>query len=117
MLAVSARSSILGYLVVPDQLQPAFLAASRLRDAGQATFGQAVVARFMEEGHFVRHLKRMRTLYAPRPGALAETLGEVFGDRMTIELPAGGLHLLANPVGPIDDVELSRRAYEAGLSP
>ena len=107
----------LGYLVVPDQLQPAFLAASRLRDAGQATFGQAVVACFMEEGHFVRHLKRMRALYAARRGALAEALGSVFGDRMTIELPAGGLHLLADLAGPAGDAELSRRAYEVGLSP
>ena len=107
----------LGYLVVPDQLQPTFLAASRLRDAGQATFGQAVVARFIEEGHFVRHLKRMRALYAARRGALADALGKVFGDRLAIEVPMGGLHLLAGLDGAIGDIELSRRAHDAGLSP
>jgi GntR family transcriptional regulator/MocR family aminotransferase len=107
----------LGYLVVPVELQPAFLAASRLRDAGQATFGQAVVASFMEEGHFVRHLKRMRMLYAERRGALAEALGQVFGDRMAIEMPAGGLHLLADLPGKVCDMELARRAHDAGLSP
>lgn len=51
---------------------------------------QAIVADFMREGHFARHIKRMRKLYADRRSALAGVLAEVFGDRISVELQAGG---------------------------
>jgi len=59
----------------------------------------------------------MRTLYAARRGALAEALTTTFADRVTVELAAGGMHLLARFAGTIDDGTLARRAAQAGLGP
>ena len=62
----------LGYLVVPDPLTKDIARASRLLQVGQSVLEQRVVASFMAEGHFARHLRRMRSLYAARRDALAE---------------------------------------------
>jgi GntR family transcriptional regulator / MocR family aminotransferase len=107
----------LGYLVVPDELLGAFTRAARLLDTGRPLLEQQVTAAFMEQGHFGRHIRRMRALYATRRLALAAALWEAFGDRVTVELAAGGMHLLARFPGGADDTVLARRAAEAGLSP
>src|SRR6185437_2136313 len=68
----------LGYLVVPDTLSDAFLRASRLLTSGQPALEQRAVAAFMAGGHFARHLRRMRGLYAARRAALAAALEATF---------------------------------------
>ena len=107
----------LGYLVIPDRLVDCFAAAMSLFSAGCGRLEQAVIARFMTEGHFARHLKRMRSLYTERRAALVAALTSVFADRLRIELQAGGMHLLARPSGNISDVELVDLAEARGLSP
>jgi GntR family transcriptional regulator / MocR family aminotransferase len=71
----------------------------------------------MVEGHFARHLKRMRGLYGTRRAALAEALGEVFGNRLQISLRSGGMHLLARHSPDIPDTKLVRLAERRGLAP
>ena len=106
----------LGYLVVPWPQVAAFVAASRVTNGGQPVLPQAVVARFMADGHFARHLRRMRGLYASRRAALAAALTEVFGDALRIELQAGGMHILARLAPSADDVAISERANAAGMA-
>lgn len=106
----------LGYLVVPDRLVDRFAEAVTSFSAGCGRFEQAVVASFMAEGHFARHLKRMRGLYTSRRAALAAALTEVFGDRLTVELGAGGMHLVAQPTNNISDLKLVRLAERRGLA-
>lgn len=107
----------LGYVVAPARVADRFAAAAALLSGGSGRLEQAVVARFMREGHFARHLKRMRSLYAARRAALAAALRDVFGERLTIELQSGGMHLLARPQGGASDTELVRVAEAAGLAP
>jgi GntR family transcriptional regulator / MocR family aminotransferase len=47
--------------------------------------GQRVVAASMSEGHFARHVKRMRLLCAARRKALAQALSGAFGDDVEVE--------------------------------
>ncbi len=107
----------LGYLVVPDELREAFLRASRQMQYGQPVLEQRVTAAFMAEGHFGRHLRRMRSLYAVRRSALAAALDATFGERVRVELEAGGMHLLARFPDVPDDGTLARRAARIGLAP
>ena len=107
----------LGYLVVPQELADAFHRASRNLQGGQPVLEQAVAAAFLAEGHFARHLRRMRTLYAARRKTLATALTATFGERVQVELEAGGLHLLARFPDAPDDGTLLRRATAAGLAP
>jgi len=106
----------LGYLVVPERLIERFSAA-HLLGGELGRFEQAVVARFMTEGHFARHLKRMRGLYRARRAALTAALAAAFGDRLRLERQAGGMHLLARPAGDTPDTELVRLAEGHGLAP
>ncbi|MEI7711972.1 MAG: PLP-dependent aminotransferase family protein [Rhodospirillales bacterium] len=107
----------LGYLVVPEELTDAFQRASRLLTAGQATLEQRIVAALIDRGHFARHLRRMRGLYAERRAALATALTDVLGKRVEIGLESGGMHLLARFPGADNDGELVRRATAAELAP
>jgi GntR family transcriptional regulator/MocR family aminotransferase len=76
-----------------------------------------VVADFMIEGHFARHLKRMRQLYAERREALVSALQMVFGDRIALDVPPGGMHVIGRIPGQRNDVALAGRAQRAGLAP
>ena len=107
----------LGYLIVPDALNGAFQRAARLLLAGHSALEQRVTATFLERGHFARHIRRMRGLYAARKAALAEALTARFGDSVKIDPAGGGMHLLARFTGVADDGTLVRRAAAAGLAP
>jgi GntR family transcriptional regulator/MocR family aminotransferase len=106
----------LGYLVVPPELESAFLRASRLQTCGLPVLEQRVVAAFMRNGHFARHVRRMRMLYADRRRCLATALHSTFGERVAVAMAAGGMHLLARFPGADDDSVLTKRAERAGLA-
>ena len=106
----------LAYLVVPEALVERFARAARTWSNGCSTLGQAIVCDFLKEGHFARHIKKMRLLYARRRAVLAAELQRVFGEAVHIELRSGGMHLIAGFEGLGNDAALSRRAQEAGLN-
>jgi GntR family transcriptional regulator/MocR family aminotransferase len=106
----------LGYLVVPEKLIFAFTRANLFDNSGASSLEQRVVAAFISEGHFARHIKQMRNLYAARRQALAGALADVFGDDIEVDLAAGGMHLIFRPAGRISDVELTRRLRATGLA-
>lgn len=64
----------LGYLVVPPELVDKFAAARFITDRHSSVLDQAVMCDFLAEGHFGRHIRRMREMYAGRLAALAEAV-------------------------------------------
>jgi GntR family transcriptional regulator / MocR family aminotransferase len=51
---------------------------------------QAILCDFIADGHFGRHIRRMRELYAERLALLRSSIGRMIGDLMTIpETEAG----------------------------
>jgi GntR family transcriptional regulator / MocR family aminotransferase len=107
----------LGYVVAPDSLRDVFAQAAQTWSNGSPQIMQAVVADFMREGHFSRHLKKMRLLYARRRNMLAEALLKALGDEVRIDLQSGGMHLIARfDRWQERDEELGRRAQLAGLN-
>ena len=105
----------LAYLVVPAQQCEAFARqADRLHNHCPHLL-QATVAAFINEGHFARHLNKMRNLYARRRQWLIEALQQQLGERLLIDTQAGGMHLVAGLPG-VDDVKLAKRARAAGLA-
>ncbi|MGG2395720.1 PLP-dependent aminotransferase family protein [Pseudomonas sp. SH1-B] len=106
----------LAYLVVPREQVARFEACARDFDHACPALPQAVTADFLDQGHFARHLKRMRTLYAERRDHLAKALETVLGARLRVELQAGGIHLLARLDAAQDDRALATRAQAEGLA-
>jgi GntR family transcriptional regulator / MocR family aminotransferase len=107
----------LGYLVLPSTLVSLFRKAKFLTDRHTPTLQQEVLADFIAEGHFERHLRRTRTRNAARREALLEALRVNCGDRVQIEGSSAGLHMLVwlPQVTPSKLDSLVRRAAVAGV--
>ncbi len=105
----------IGYVVVPAHLVEAFCRARALSDRHSPTIEQAVLADFLEEGHFARHIRRMRALYAARQAALVEALQSEAGDYLEVAGAAAGMHLLCLLPEGIDDAEVARAAAAHGV--
>jgi GntR family transcriptional regulator/MocR family aminotransferase len=105
----------LGYLVVPPDLVDAFVAARMVTDRQSATLSQAVLADFMHEGHFLRHIRRMRTLYAERQELLLRAAGRELGGLLEVCPCETGLHLMGWLGDGWEDREASQAATRAGV--
>lgn len=105
----------LGYLVVP-----AAIAERVARIARQATrpgqgIEQMALADFLRRGDYIRHLKRLRVLYAERRKLLAASLRHCLGGQAVIAGQAAGLHLVLRLPNSVPDVRVARDAATLGL--
>jgi GntR family transcriptional regulator/MocR family aminotransferase len=105
----------LGYLVAPPDLVDAFTAAHLSADMHAHVLEQAVLTDFMTGGHFARHLRRMRVLYAERQTALVRDAEQLLGDSLRIRTSEGGLHLIGWLPEAQDDRAVAQRAAEYGV--
>ncbi len=99
----------MGYMVIPPDLIPRFRAVRIAMDIGPPGFHQAVLADFIREGHFARHLRRMRLLYGERRSILIRCIGEELGPRAEVFGGPAGMHLSLSLKG-ICDREIVARA-------
>ena len=106
----------IGYMILPPLLVDPFLKVRRLIDIHSPMLEQAVLADFMSEGHFRRHLRRMRTLYAERRNALLEAAREL---PLEIDSPEAGIHCVGWLPQGMDDLTLADKApnYDLNLTP
>jgi GntR family transcriptional regulator/MocR family aminotransferase len=105
----------LGYLLVPEGLVETFRAARAVADRQSPTMDQAVLAEFLAEGHFARHVRRMRRLYAERQQVLVDAVERRLGDRLRAVPSAGGMHLMGWLAPEADDQAVALRASELGV--
>lgn len=85
----------LGYAVLPEDLVPPFAAARQLADRQSSGLLQAIMTEFMLDGHFARHLKRMRATYGERQQFLIDCLGRRLGGMVEIDPVESGMYLTA----------------------
>ena len=105
----------LGYLVIPSDLVDRFLAIRRAADLGPPTFYQEVLADFIREGHFARHLRRMRVLYFERRTALVDSISKELGSMVEILGGEAGMHLVVTLPNGSRDLEIAARASRQNL--
>lgn len=105
----------IGYVVVPKDLVDDFSAARRFMDIGPPLFFQAVIADFIQDGHFARHLRRMRLLYQNRRATLVESIDRELGSMVKVIGSEAGMHLTATLQNKICDIEIARRAATQNL--
>jgi GntR family transcriptional regulator/MocR family aminotransferase len=105
----------IGYLVVPDTQ------VKRFEHIGEVFLGscpeltQAIVATFMSEGHFSRHIQRMRSLYSERRRATIEGLRRALDPHVNIDQQPGGMHLILRLPEHRDDSALAEQLNNAGI--
>jgi len=81
----------LGYLVIPPDLVPRFEAAISLTRRHAPLLDQAVLCDFIAAGHFARHLRRMRQIYAERLSVLLDSARERLAGLLEISGIEAGL--------------------------
>jgi GntR family transcriptional regulator/MocR family aminotransferase len=100
----------LGYMVIPPDLVDRFAAVRRVIDVCPPQLYQAVLADFMREGHYARHIRKMRALYGERRSALVEAIRSEFGSRLQVMGGEAGMHLAVLLPDIADDREIAARA-------
>jgi GntR family transcriptional regulator / MocR family aminotransferase len=84
-----------GFLVAPALLRAALVKARFVSDWHGALPVQSAIARFIEDGEFARHLRRMRRVYAARREAIVDTLSRTFEAELRVVPSTAGLHVAA----------------------
>lgn len=111
-----APSIRIAYMVLPEQLLPAWHAKYRLYSSTVSRFEQQTLARFITGGYFTRHLARERVAYKARRDALTAALQEAFApEELHLTGLHTGLHLLAELRDPPPDDALRAAAEVEGV--
>jgi GntR family transcriptional regulator / MocR family aminotransferase len=106
-----------GYVVAPESLRDALLAARQLADGYGDPATEAALARFISDGLYAAHVKRARTAYAARRDLLRTELDRQLGDALAVVPSAAGLHLTAVLRDPgIDDIALEEACRTDGVA-
>jgi GntR family transcriptional regulator/MocR family aminotransferase len=105
----------LGYLVVPPALVSTFEIAQRHIGLIASSHIQEALAEFIADGHFLAHLRRMRRLYHARRDHLVEGLERHLGEMLSVEVPSGGIQLVARLVHGRADQAAVKRLVSAGV--
>ncbi len=85
----------LGFLVAPPQLVDTLVKVRAIMDQHSPAIDQATLARFITEGFFLSHVKRIRELYAQRRLFFIEQFQKWLGDYFDLEITPAGLHFIA----------------------
>ncbi|MBI1358570.1 MAG: aminotransferase class I/II-fold pyridoxal phosphate-dependent enzyme [Acidobacteria bacterium] len=106
----------LGYIVLPEALLEPFLRRRYELDRYPPTIPQAILAEFLAEGHFGRHLRRMRELYAERLEALQDDARRFLAGLAEIPAIQAGLFTTARLVNGMSSEEAERLAAEREIT-
>ena len=105
----------LGYLVVPPGLAEIFARAKFLADRHSSLLDQQVLCEFIRQGHFERHIRRMRSLYEHRRQVVIRSLHHYFGADVQILGDNAGINILVRIDWRIDDEAFIKNARDEGV--
>ncbi|HEY4471496.1 MAG TPA: PLP-dependent aminotransferase family protein [Stellaceae bacterium] len=105
----------LGYAVLPEDLVRPFTAARHLADRQSSSLLQAIMTEFMLGGHFARHLKLMRGIYAERQAFLIAEVERRLGGLLDIRPQGCGMYLTASLPSRSSDRAVAEKLAAAGI--
>jgi len=112
-LAPSIRIS---YMVLPEALMDRFQWELGFYSCTVPSFEQYTLARFLEEGHFEKHLNRMRKAYkVRRNGVMAALMESPLASRLRIQEQDAGLHFLLQVDTTLSEEALVARCAALGI--
>jgi len=90
------------YMVLPSPLLDLYNNAYHFRDSAVCLMTQKTLEIFMKEGHWEKHLRKIRTLNKKKHNLMRDLLIKHIGSSLKIETQGGGLAILINPSVPFD---------------
>ena len=105
----------MAYLVLPPQLAQRFRKQLGFYANTVSPLDQLALARFIEQGHYDRHVNRLRTHARKTQDALVNALHEAFGDRIAFAGLNDGLHFIMQLESERGERELAAEAEAAGI--
>ncbi|MBB5609244.1 MULTISPECIES: PLP-dependent aminotransferase family protein [unclassified Janthinobacterium] len=106
----------LGYVVLPLAIVQAVQTAKYLNDSHTASLGQHALAKFIQDGHLLRHIRRCHDIYAGRRERLQHWFDGALSPWFRLVPASAGFHVAALAQAPLDIAELLRRARLADIS-
>lgn len=108
----------LGFMVVPPSLREAAHKAKFVTDWHTATIAQSALARFIDEGAFARHIRKVSRIYSERHEMLTAEIKRNFGDHLELVPSSTGLHIAACARGAsVDHIDaIASRAFDLGVA-
>src|SRR5215471_8646288 len=85
----------IGYILAPEHLVDPMIKIRAVMDQHSSAIDQATLARFISEGYFLSHIKRMRKLYSDRRDYFIEIFKKVLAKHFNLQIPEAGLHFVA----------------------
>ena len=105
----------LGYIIAPTDLVEAFVHARSVGGHQSQTLDQAVLADFISAGHFARHLRKMRKLYADRQQVLLKAARSELNGLLELKPSDAGMHAIGWLPEGVDDRAAARAALAGGV--
>lgn len=102
----------LGFLVVPPDLIEVFTAVRALNGSHSPLLDQAALAEFINEGHFVRHVRRMRKLYEARQEILISEARKHLTGKLKVEKSVSGMHVIGWLNDHLNDCAVAEKVAE-----
>jgi GntR family transcriptional regulator/MocR family aminotransferase len=107
----------LGYIVAPEPLVDSVIKIRSAMDQHSSPIDQATLARFITEGFFLSHIKRMRKIYSERRDFFIEQFNKLLGDHFTLQVPEAGLNIVAWLKRAEDFERIKRITIDIGVRP
>jgi len=102
-------------MVLPENLVDLFCKAKAIEDRNSPILEQLILARFIEEGHFGRHLRKMRVTYQQRQQILVEAFTKNLNEIGTIHFSPAGLHVVIHLNNGFYDAEIFKKALKQNI--
>jgi GntR family transcriptional regulator/MocR family aminotransferase len=104
----------IGYAVLPPILTHHFQRQKWLMDRHTSSLEQRILARFLEEGHMERHIRKMKKIYRKRRQTLISSLKQEF-PYISILGQATGIHLVADFANVVFTSLLTKQILQEGV--
>ena len=105
----------LGYIVVPPALVDTFAKARNLLGQSSSAVVEQALSRFMNDGRFVEHIRKMRRIYRERRDILFDCLQNDCADYLEPQATDAGMHMLAWLKNDVDDLAAHNALLQAGI--
>jgi len=105
----------ISYMVLPNDLVQPYKIRFTHFEQNASTLHQRTMARFMAQGEWTRHIKRMRLTYKQKMQHLVQELQQQFGEQVTILGEQSGLYVLVKVKPSLSEQQLIQQAESHGV--